>query len=249
MTIKCLIVDDEAPARSEMRYLLSAIEGVQVLGEASTAEEALELLEAVCYDIVFLDINMPGTSGLDLVGKLKSLSCLPAVIFTTAYGQHAVKAFELEAADYLVKPIGEERLRKAVSRVRARVRGPRKTTTTSLDAERTVLDRIPVTKQSKTILLCPSEILYIESHGEYAVIHSSKGNFISSYRLKDFEARLSGKTFFRAHRGYVVNLDFVAEMVALYGGLYMLKLTDADKSEIPVSRRQTRLLKQALGMK
>ena len=248
MKIKALIVDDEAPARSEMRYLLEKVSDVEILGEATTAPEALRLLEAVPYDIVFLDIDMPGMTGLEMVEKVKSLDHQPAVVFTTAYGQFAVKAFELDVADYLVKPVSEERLQQAVTRVRNTLK-KQKEPAAAGGGKQNVMERIPVTKQSKTILLTPAEIYYIESHGEFTVINSEKGKFVSSFRLKDFEARLSPKSFFRSHRSFVVNLDHVEEMISLYGGLYMLRLKDQKGSEIPVSRRQTRELKSLLGIK
>ncbi|HEX21596.1 MAG TPA: response regulator, partial [Actinobacteria bacterium] len=117
MSLKVLIVDDEAPARSEMRYLLNKIKNVEVLGEAITAGEALKLLKAVKYDIVFLDINMPGMSGIEMAQEIKKMTHQPAIIFTTAYSQFAVDAFELDAVDYLVKPISKKRLLAAISRI------------------------------------------------------------------------------------------------------------------------------------
>lgn len=248
MKIRALIVDDEAPARSEMRYLLEKIPDVEILGEATTAPEALKLLDALDYDIVFLDIDMPGMSGIEMVEKIKSADKQPSIVFTTAYGQFAVKAFELDVADYLVKPIAEDRLRQAVTRVRNKLK-KQKEPVKEEAGKPSLLERIPVTKQSKTILLLPSEIYFIESRGEFTVINSEKGKFVSTFRLKDFESRLSPKSFFRSHRSFVVNLDHVEEMISLYGGLYMLRLKDSKNSEIPVSRRQTRELKTLLGIR
>ncbi len=250
MKAKVIIVDDEAPARSEMRYLLEKVDDVEILGEAGTAEEALKLIEAVKYDIAFLDIDMPGMNGIEMVAEIKKLAHQPAVIFTTAYGQFAVKAFEVDADDYLLKPISEERLEQAISKA---MDGPDKGKKRPIEqdgeyVDSAKLDKIPVTKQSKTFLLNPEEIYFIESQGEFTMVHSEKGKFVSSLRLKDFESRLSGKAFFRSHRSFVVNLDHVNEMISLYGGLYMLKMDDESVSEIPVSRRQTRRLKVLLGM-
>ncbi len=247
MKIRGLIVDDEAPARSEMRYLLEKLADIEILGEAGTADEALKLMGSICYDIAFVDIDMPGMNGLEMAEKVKELECQPAIVFTTAYGQFAVKAFEMDVADYLVKPVSEERLKNAVARVKSRMDDSRPSQ--GKPVEPTMLDRIPVTKQSKTILLCPAEIYFIESHGEFTVINSEKGKFVSSLRLKDFEVRLSPKSFFRSHRSFVVNLDHVHEMISLYGGLYLLKIKDASTSEVPVSRRQTKHLKALLGMR
>jgi len=248
MRIRSLIVDDEAPARSEMRYLLEKLDEVEILGEAGTADEALKLMNSICYDIAFIDIDMPGMNGLEMAEKTKKLECRPAIVFTTAYSQFAVKAFEMDIADYLVKPVSEERLKSAVARIKSKMGGS-KWGWDEQAAQPKMLDRIPVTKQSKTILLCPAEIHFIESHGEFAVINSEKGKFVSSLRLKDFEARLSAKSFFRSHRSFVVNLDHVHELTALYGGLYLLKIKDTAMSEVPVSRRQTKHLKTLLGMR
>ncbi len=247
MKIKALIVDDEAPSRSEMRYLLNKINEVEVLGEATTADEAMQLMESVKYDVVLLDINMPGVSGLEMVEKIKQLNYEPSVIFITAYGQFAVKAFELEAVDYLLKPISEERLRKAISKVKRHLKKGGESS--DLKKKRATLERIPVTKQSKTILINPDEIYFIESQGEFTLIHSTKGEFLSSFRLKEFESRLPEKSFFRSHRSYVVNLDQTTEMISLYGGLCLLKMKDPQHSEVPVSRRQARKLKTLLGIR
>lgn len=249
MKVKAIVVDDEAPARSEMRYLLEKIKEVEILGEAGTADEALKLIDALDYDIVFLDIDMPDMNGIEMVEQMKTLSHKPAVIFTTAYGQFAVKAFEVNAIDYLLKPISEERLMNAIAKVQSNLKNGKKGEVTGTGEEKKkLLDRIPVTKQSKTFLLYPEEIFFIESHGEFAVVNSVKGKFMSSIRLKEFEQRLSSKSFFRAHRSYIVNLDHVHEMISLYGGLYMLKMDDRPGSEVPVSRRQTRKLKSLLGL-
>ena len=250
MKVRAIIVDDEAPARSEMRYLLERVEDVEVLGEAGSADEALKLMGAVRYDIAFIDIDMPGMTGLEMAEHIQALEHQPAIIFTTAYGQFAVQAFELDVADYLLKPVEEDRLNTAISRVKKRLKGlgAKDQGSAGQGDKDVLLDRIPVTRQSKTFLLNPAEIYFIESHGEYTVVFSEKGKFISSLRLKDFEARLSPKSFFRSHRSFVVNLDHVSEMTALYGGLYMLKIKDAGTSEVPVSRRQTKQLKHLLGM-
>ena len=248
MKIRSLIVDDESPARSEMRYLLGKLDDIEILGEAGTADEALKMMDSICYDIAFVDIDMPGMNGLEMAEKVKELDCQPAIVFTTAYSQFAVQAFEIDIADYLVKPVSEERLKSAVDRVKSKM-GASRPGKSEREVEPQILDRIPVTRQSKTVLLCPAEIYFIESHGEFTVINSEKGKFVSSLRLKDYEARLSPKSFFRSHRSFVVNLDHVHEMTALYGGLYLLKIKDTAMSEVPVSRRQTKHLKTLLGMR
>jgi DNA-binding LytR/AlgR family response regulator len=117
MTLKALVVDDEAPSRSELRFLLAEAGGIEVIGEASNAPEAMQLIRAIPYDVVFLDIEMPGLSGMRLAEALGEMEHPPAVIFLTAYSEHAVQAFEVEATDYLVKPVEVARLRRAIERL------------------------------------------------------------------------------------------------------------------------------------
>jgi two-component system response regulator LytT len=117
MVLKALLVDDEVPARSELRFLLGEVGGVEVVGEAGSGAEALQLIKAIPYDIVFLDIDMPGLSGIDLAETLAALPHPPAIVFVTAHSEHAVKAFEVQATDYLVKPVEAKRLHAAVGRV------------------------------------------------------------------------------------------------------------------------------------
>src|SRR5664279_4204825 len=140
--LKALVVDDEAPARSELRYLLGECGGVEVVGEASNAVEALQLIKAIPYDVIFLDINMPGLSGVQLAEVLAGLSRPPSIIFVTAHGEHAVKAFEVNATDYLVKPVELHRLKSAIGRLMPAV-----------EAMPGRVERIPVEKAGKKLLI------------------------------------------------------------------------------------------------
>ncbi|MEX2625871.1 MAG: response regulator, partial [Ilumatobacteraceae bacterium] len=161
-TARCLLVDDESPARDELRFLLSEVPGVTVVGEAATAEEAQALLNSIEYDVVFLDVRMPGMGGLELARALHRQPRSPAVIFTTAYPEHAVTAFELEAVDYLVKPFDGERLRRALDRALAQRPGEEPARDEPLAAMRDhelpgsareqVPARIPVHKGDRVIL-------------------------------------------------------------------------------------------------
>ena len=140
--LKALVVDDEAPARSELRYLLGEAGGVEVVGEAGNAVEALQLIKAIPYDVIFLDIQMPGLTGVQLAEVLSGLSRPPAIIFVTAHSEHAVKAFEVNATDYLVKPVEIDRLRQAIARLEpAAEQAPAK------------VERIPVEKAGKKLLI------------------------------------------------------------------------------------------------
>jgi len=250
MNLRTLIVDDEAPARSELRYLLDKMQNVQVVGEATNATEALELIKVLNYDLVFIDVQMPGLSGLDVVEAIKDLPNLPAVVFVTAYSEHAVKAFELDAVDYLVKPIDEERLAQAVSKVEKRLSSQAPVVKQEQPSEKSLIDidRIPVENRGKTLLLPMKDIVYISSRNDIVFVHTQDNTFITRFTLKALEDRLQSKSFLRVHRGYIVNLRHVIEIVPMYGRSYVLKVRCNQQNEIPVSRRRGQKLKQMLGM-
>jgi DNA-binding LytR/AlgR family response regulator len=253
--VRCLLVDDESPAREELRYLLAHFPDVQVIGEATTAEEALELLRSVAYDVVFLDIRMPGGSGLELAQALREAPHAPAVIFTTAYPDHAVEAFDLAAADYLLKPFDVDRLRRALDRaVSGRAdeddaidpapatRGGRTEGTPS-----EVLRRIPVQRGDRTVLLDVETVVYATAARGYSYLKLPEERLLASFSLADLERRLPDH-FFRAHRSCLVNLDHVRELVPDFKGALTLVMDDREASRVEVSRRQARELRRLLGM-
>lgn len=236
MTLKALVVDDEAPARSELRYLLDEAGGVEVIGEASNASEASQLIKAIPYDVVFLDIDMPGMSGIQLAEMLIQLDRPPSVIFVTAHSEHAVKAFEVSAVDYLVKPVELGRLKQALERlVPAEVAGAR-------------IDRIPVEKAGKKLLVQVEEITHVMAKDDYAYLHTDSERYLSTSSLAQLERKLDANSFFRVHRRYLVNLAWVKEVVPMYGGTLLLTLADSAATQVPVSRRRVPALKKALGL-
>ncbi|HZD59499.1 MAG TPA: response regulator [Anaerolineae bacterium] len=245
MKLKTLIVDDEAPARSELRYMLERVPNVQVVGEATNATEALELIKALNYDLVFIDVQMPGLSGLDVVAATKELERAPAIIFVTAYSEYALKAFELDAVDYLLKPIDEDRLNQAVAKVDKRKDPQPRASKTEPLIE---IERIPVESRGKTLLLPMQDVVYISSRNDIVFVHTAENTYITRFTLKALEERLRNKSFLRVHRGYIVNLSHVTEIVPMYGRSYILKVRCNQKNEIPVSRRRGQKLKAMLGM-
>lgn len=272
---RCLIVDDEAPAREELRYLLNAFDDVQVVGEATNGEEALTLLSSLDYDVVLLDIRMPGGTGLDVARALRAAPQRPAVIFTTAYGDHAVEAFDLAAADYLLKPFDADRLRRALDRAlgdgdedeprvsardadavpsgepapqatRARREPERHGRSSAPQGDRRPTPpRVPVQRGDRTMLLDPREIVYAEAARGYSALKLREDRLLVSFTLSELERRL-GPRFFRAHRSYLVNLDYVREFVSDFQGSLVLVLGDG--SRVDVSRRQARELRRILGV-
>ena len=170
MTLRALIVDDEPPARSELRYLLDEAGGVEVVGEASDAGEAMQLIRAIPYDVVFLDIDMPGLSGVELAETLAGLERAPAVVFVTAHSEHAVKAFEVAAADYLVKPVELDRLKRAIARV-------------TPEQPVTRIERVLVEKAGRKLLIQVEDICYVMAKDDYSYLYTANERYLSTSSL------------------------------------------------------------------
>lgn len=250
MSPRALIVDDEAPARAELRYLLEELGDVQVVGEATNGEEALVLLQSLDYDLVLLDVRMPGGSGLDVAARLRELPHPPRVIFTTAYPDHAVEAFDLAAADYLVKPFDAERLRRAVHRsLSPGVDRSGEETGGAPHPPQPVepLVRIPVQREGRTIIVDGAAIVYASAEHGYSSLKLADERLLVNFSLNELERRLQGH-FFRTHRSYLVNLDHVQELVPDFKGSLVLVMNDRQRSRVEVSRRHARALRRQFGM-
>ena len=224
--LKAIIVDDEAPARSELRFLLNEVGGVDVVAEAASVREAIEKLKEYPCDVMFLDVNMPEATGLQLAEALRHLKFPPAVVFVTAYSEHALDAFKVNAIDYLVKPVETERLAQAIARVREQV---------ALHLQAQKSERIPVEKGGKKILIGIDKIRFVMARDDYAYLQTDTDRYFSTVSLAQLEKRLDGHGFFRVHRGYLVNLSLVEEIESVSGGTLLLTLSDVEE-KIPVSQ-------------
>ncbi|AYY12485.1 DNA-binding response regulator [Actinobacteria bacterium YIM 96077] len=252
MRARCLIVDDEAPAREELRYLLTTFDHVQVVGEATNSEEALTLLRSLTYDVVLLDIRLPGGTGLEVAAALREAPNSPKVIFTTAYPDYAVEAFDLEAIDYLVKPFDAERLGRALDRA---LSAPVEESEPEVPSQpgraagwaSDPLGRIPVQQGDRTVLVDESAIVYASAARGYSYLQLSGDRVLVNYSLNELERRVGGH-FFRAHRSHLVNLDHVRELIPDFKGSLVLVMNDHRRSRVEVSRRKTRELRRLLGM-
>lgn len=246
--LRALIVDDEYPAREELRYLLRSFEEVEVVGEATQASEALQLINNIDYDLCFIDIKMPGRSGLELAKEVSKNRHHPAVVFVTAYPDYAVEAFDLDTVDYLVKPFDEARLGRALQRIIERNLDPgdgepiaRPFTPPAED-----LDMIAVPGQGRTVLLDVKEVLYATAARGYSYLVTSTGRHLVSQSLVELERKLGTRGFFRVHRAYVINLGKARELVPDFAGALQVVMENDDR--VPVSRRQARALKKLLGL-
>ena len=234
--IRALLVDDEEPARSELRYLLAAFDDVAVAGEAATAAEAIERAAAVECDVVFLDVEMPGLSGLGAAPLVRDRADPPAVVFVTAHAEYAVDAFAVEAFDYLLKPVEPDRLARVVERLRERTR------------ENVVpLEKIPVVAAGGTELLDFDQVHYVQADGDYSRVFTYDRSYLSTASLGELEEKL-GTRFARIHRSHLVNLSKVAGIRRSGPDRLRLQLANAERTELDVARRQARQLRERLRL-
>lgn len=238
--LRAMIVDDEEPARAELRYLLERTGRVESIVEAASAREAVERLMEGRPDVMFLDISMPKTSGMQLASALRTLKNPPAVVFVTAYSEHAAKAFDVDAVDYLVKPVETERLMQALDKVQLLMG--------SAAAAKSSSERIPVEKGGRKILVPVDQIRYIEAKDDYACIYTDEERYLSTISLAQLENKLSPHGFFRVHRSYIVNLEYVQDVEVVSSGNLQLGIQGIEDKKISVSRRRVVQLKRALGL-
>lgn len=255
--LRVVIADDERPARSFLAAMLRQCEGVELLGEAENGAEAIKLIEREKPDLAFLDLQMPEVDGLGVVRLLKK-SRMPLVAFVTAYDEYAVRAFDLNAVDYLLKPVDRSRLLQTLQRARERLE---LTDWRSRESERTQaaateydsasgatvqrLTRIPIRQNEEILLLPVREIASIVAEGELLRITTTTNQtHVLAYRLKDLEARLDPNQFVRLSRSALVNLEMLHRVSPLPGGTYLATLTNGQ--QLSVSRLQSRILREQL---
>jgi DNA-binding LytR/AlgR family response regulator len=239
--MRVLIVDDERPALDELAYLLAAEPRIGEVVTSSSATEALRILHEGDVDALFLDIQMPGLTGLELAQVLTRFRTPPPVVFVTAHEQHAVDAFELRAVDYVLKPVRAERLAEAVRRVLAAVEGD-PVAEPARDDTRVAVERGGVTR-----FLQRADITHVEAQGDYARLHTATGSHLLRSPLTTLEEEWAGAGFVRIHRSLLVSLAHVTE-VRMDGGRCTVVVgpAGAEPVELGVSRRHTRALRELL---
>ena len=291
MSISALIIDDEQLAREELKYLLNSAGGVEVVGEGANGIEAVALVEEHHPDLVFLDVQMPGLDGFAVIQKLmerfrvkagavngatagKDLETMPQIVFATAYDQYAVRAFDVNAVDYLLKPFDRTRVVEAVERVKSRIAGgtpgaagtgagslsespiePQLEALLRLlkhpqNAERSPQPaKLIVQAQNRLLLVSQSEICFAAI--DEGVIRIVTRNFEGQSKCRTLEElleQLDPAHFWRAHRGFVVNIDHIREVVPWFKSSYQLRMNDKAQTEIPVSRTQTKRLRELFNL-
>jgi two-component system LytT family response regulator/two-component system response regulator LytT len=247
--IRVLLADDEKASRTSLKKLLTPYPQIEILGEAKDGLEAVEKIEEEKPDLIFLDIQMPGLNGFEVLRALRP-EVRPRVIFVTAYDQYAVKAFEVNAVDYLLKPIEENRLNQALEKI---LQGENKPTPDldkinqillSLQKPQASPLHLPLRRGKKIVLMSPDNILFLRSEQGVTIVMTPTGEYWSSYTLVELEAMLDGQIFFRSHRSTIINLNKVKEIVPLEGGACDIYLMGFEKDCLPLSRDRARVLRE-----
>ncbi|HKX32963.1 MAG TPA: LytTR family DNA-binding domain-containing protein [Blastocatellia bacterium] len=253
--LRVVIADDERPARSFLAAMLRGLEGVNLIGEAEDGAEAIELIERERPDLALLDLQMPEIDGLGVVRLLRK-SRMPLVAFVTAYDEYAVRAFELNAVDYLLKPVDRLRLGETISRAQDRLERSelRMEAVTRVEAAASsyeeatrpaILERIPVRQKEDIVIIPVKEIASIVADGEILRLTTTQNEtYTITYRLKDLEARLDPARFVRLGRGALANLDMLTRVSVMPGGTYLATLSNGQ--QLSISRMQGRILREHL---
>jgi len=263
--IRALIVDDELLARERLRGLLEDVRDVSVVGEAEDGPETVKAIEEASPDLVFLDIQMPGMNGIEVIEEVGREN-MPVTIFVTAYDQYAIKAFDLAAADYLLKPFDNARFEQALDRARGRITD-RDTEAVSRqlmtllrerdpslleeeenadDGQDDYLERIAVQGRGRARIVPVGDLTHITADGSYAELHTRDNDYVIRERMKTLAARLDPSAFVRVHRSAIVRLDEVEEILRSGGGDYAVRLKDG--TTVSVSRGRIDELQERLGV-
>jgi two-component system LytT family response regulator/two-component system response regulator LytT len=255
MTIRALVVDDERLARDELCYLLESIPEIEVIGQASNGYEAITATEELRPELMFLDIQMPGLDGFQVVRQLMSRGgVMPRVIFVTAFDQYAIRAFEVNAVDYLLKPVEKARLSEAIARSRRQISESQPLMN---QIERILgalergspLKRVAVKVNEHYMLVDSKDIVYATVEDGIVSIATDKYTGTSNLRtLDELMSSLDPAIFWRVHRSFIVNLQRIKEVIPWFNRTILLKMSDSEETEIPVSRSHTRRLKEYLKL-
>jgi two-component system, LytTR family, response regulator LytT len=274
MSISALIIDDEQLARDELKYLLDSVGDVEIVGQGENGIEAVNLIEEHHPDLVFLDVQMPGLDGFAVIQRLVERNRLrnggkdaglPQIVFATAYDQYAVRAFDVNAVDYLLKPFDRSRVSAAVERARARLNGgapaAAEPTSSQIDAILRLLNRtqgperaappakLIVQAQSRLLLVDQADVCFAAiDEGVIRIVTRSFEGQSKCRTLEELQELLDPALFWRAHRGFVVNINHIREVVPWFKSSYQLRMNDKQQTEIPVSRAQTKRLRELFNL-
>ena len=259
-TIRTVVVDDEQLAREELCFLLGRVGGVEVIGQASDGVDALRVIEQGNPDLVMLDIQMPGLTGFEVARRLIDAGVESHVVFVTAFDRHAIEAFDINAVDYLLKPVEAERLGTTVDRVRRRILSDRTASRIRPSGELEKIlqllaeredrrEQLAVKVADRFLLVQADEIVHASVEDDVITVVTNSLSGTSNYRtLDELQARLDPAVFWRVHRSHLVNINRIKEIVPWFSRNFLLRMRDTKGTEIPVSRSQTRRLREYLKL-
>ena len=239
MHLRALIIDDEELARKRLRKMLQDFEGeLEIIDEVGNGKEAVEKIEATHPDVIFLDIQMPGYDGFEVVRRLR---VKPFIIFITAYDEYALRAFEENSVDYLLKPIERKRLEMAMEKLRRIFHGLQPRLNEQLERllsqlAAAPLKRLQVKSGDKILLVNADDMVYFEAKDKYTFLHTIDQKHIIDMTLAELETKLDKTNFIRIHRSHIINLKYMRELVKWFGGKYKVRLKDKNQTELIVSR-------------
>lgn len=253
--IKTIVVDDEAPAREELIYILEEYENINIIGEASHGKEALELNKNLKPDLIFLDIKMPRLNGIDVARNILEGEHKPYIVFITAYEKYALEAFEVNAIDYILKPVSEERLEKGMKKILDNIEKDNREYVYRLNnlihnaiEEHKPIAKICVYHKGKLIPIDPKDIIYATVENKNTVVISTKGKFVVKYTLGELCERLDNPSFFRSHKSFLINLDYIEIIEPWFNSTFNVVLKHSEV-KIPVSRSQSKKFKRLMNIK
>jgi len=261
--MKTVVVDDEQLARDELRFLLEQLGGIDIVAQAANGVEALQMIEEFQPDLVMLDVQMPGLTGFEVARRGVDAGLDTQVVFVTAFDQYAIDAFEVNAVDYVLKPVEQARLAMAVDRARKRISAAvrpeaRPDSRADPDLERLLQmladrqgrrEQLAIKVEERFLLVQADEVVHASVEDDQIRVVTNSLSGTSNYRtLDELQTRLDPAVFWRVHRSHLVNINKIKEIVPWFSRNYILKMKDAKGSEIPVSRAQTRRLREYLKL-
>ncbi|HKR96261.1 MAG TPA: LytTR family DNA-binding domain-containing protein [Candidatus Angelobacter sp.] len=256
MPLSAVIVDDEQLARDELSYLLKSVDDVSVVAQGNNGLEAVNLVKEFAPDLLFLDVHMPGLNGFAVLKKLLDKKIpLPQIVFATAYDQYAVKAFEVNAVDYLLKPFDKKRVSQAVEKARRKIQGTAPgsekldTLMKLLESQRPQNSKVLLRSTGRLLLIDQKDVCFASiEDGIISVVATNLEGQSNCRTLEELLESLDPEIFWRAHRSFVVNINRIKEVVPWFKSSYQLRMDDRKQTEVPVSRAQTRRLRELFGL-
>ena len=241
--LKAIIVEDEYLAREELNYLITTYSSIEVVDSFDDGLEAFKYLQSNTVDIVFLDINIPSIDGMLLARNIHQFAQRPHIVFTTAYKEHAAEAFDLEAFDYLLKPLDEQRVQRLLMKLEAHATA--QLVTDEVPAPLTTT--INLSRDNRIRVMPIAEIIYATANEKITEVHTDNGIYIAPYNISELISKLPEKQFFRCHRSYCVNLKRIEEIIPWMNSTYLLKLHD-EEAKVPVSRGNIKRFREIMNL-